>query len=489
MRPHSNPHLPVLFALVAACSQPSAPDDIGSSTAALVSPNREVGHNETSHPGSTMNGQQSEQSVVQTFGPNGERLFIAGYIDTTNQYNPDGTTVAGDGSFTLMGWSIREWPWGDWEPQPQFDIPPTAGSLRSDPWLTTDLTHERVWYVQMTGTAASPDRAEGFAIAYSEQGGVPGSWNDPLFHVDLGQHIDKPSIAVSPDGDRLYIAYINFDTAQVEVIFSDDNGENWSTPVAVIPPVSLGFPVNPIIRTMPVGGAADDNVYLSFQHESATGDQALFFAMSIGTRGESFSVMPPFETGLFAPPFSTHPSFAPTIGRNRMMHAFHIDPGNLDCQVVFDDGGTIYFRSTTDGVTWTPRVPVAQVPAGHRFFQAQIAGTEDRIAATFYDQDVLTAETQVLATTSNTHGVTWAPTQQLSLGSSGAPLSFLPCAGDIDGSVRFFGDYIGLVGVQQDEGGTFSDRFLAMWADSRDGCTSVLRRYTIHQHTMEAEFE
>jgi hypothetical protein len=453
-----------------------------------VSANVSVGHSLDRWDAFT-NGNQSEQIVVQTFGPSEERLFIAAYNDTTNQFKSDGTPTDPSGRFTQMGWSIMRW--GEaWKPQDQFSIPSTAGSLRGDPWLATDETAGRVWYVSMTGDLSDPLSHNGFAITHSDQGGLPGTWDDPPYHWPMPIVIDKPSLAVSPpspgEPQRLFLAYINQTASpqRVELIYSEDDGMSWSGPILVSDDTRPA--TNPIVRTSPV---APKSVYITYQAGIPT-NSALRLAIS-NERGESFTDLGDFEPFVSVGDFNTDPAYPPDQGRNVMTHSFHIDPGNFDCQVVYESFNAIWFVSTNDGMTWSVPVQVHEPATGRHQFQPVIAGSEQRIAVTYYEQSAGGSDTEVWATYSDGHGVagSWSAPQRLTRDGSGGPLTFQPCASDTQGGLnRYFGDYIGLVAAQRDEGGALANTFVALWADSRDGCESVVRFHTIHQHTMGATF-
>lgn len=457
----------VVAAILLVACQASGDGDVGRATDALtLGDNVEVSVG-PSHPDALDRGLQSEQSVVRTIGPGGEPLLVVGYNDTTNMVEEDGSFGP---EFSFMGWAISHDDGDSWEPQPQFDLPPGLDGLRGDPWLATNAEHTEVWYAFLGVVDGGGRNAPtALAWAYSPDGGL--NWEEVRF-VDLGYRIDKPSLAVSAEGTKLYAAYINEGTEDVEVLVSRTGGDDWEAPTVI--PDASSIRRNPIIRRAPLW---DDVLYVSFQEGS--GD--IRFAGSTND-AQHFEV--------WSTPVSGAAVFRPNGQegvdiRNLVFHSFYVDPESLHCDIVYEDNFAIYFTSSLDGTTWSAPVAVSDAAGMHQF-QASIVANKDRVVVTYYEQDPSDALTDVVAVSSPDHGMSWDPPETLTQSSPDGEAPFVPCATDFG----YFGDYAGLTSFDLDLEEEVQDpRFVALWADSRRGCDLWGPDLTArHQHTVGAWF-
>lgn len=445
-------------------------------------PNVNVAH-DPANP-ATFNAFQSEQSIVRTVLPDGSRMLVMGYQDSTSQ-----TTMGSDGrpafipNYSLMGLSTSMDDGTSWFRQPQFATPPGLTALRGDPWLATNGSE--VWYVFLGGTGV-PDAVTGavspnsIAYAHSSTGGL--FW-DPIEWVQRPYPIDKCSVAVSDDGWDVYVAYVNTNTRLVEVLVSNDAGGSWN--VRLIPP---SFPMethqNPIVHVVP--GSMNES-YIAYQ-VARQGAQHVAVARSTDDGGVFTVVNDQVDPMGILPALFLNAANGLRI-QNFVFQHFAIQPGSGQLFVAYEDRSTIYVQSSPDGVVWSSPVVVTP-PSTRRQFQPSIAASEARIGVLFYEQGSAVsadrAQTVVIGASSS-DGVSWV-SDVVSLTPPAGAVPFEPCPTGTGASPGYFGDYVGLVPLARPGDQSPNLLFFGAWADSRDGCLATDRFMAIHHHTVGTRF-
>lgn len=430
---------------------------------------------------------QSEQSIVRTVFPDGRRGLVMGFIDSTGQL-----TTGSDGrpayvpGYSQMGLALSADNGTSWLRLDQFDPPPGLTALQADPWLATTSDGTEVWYVFL-GVVGNQSPVDGtgqvHAIAYTHSisGGL--SWS-PVDFVDLGYPVDKCSVAVSEDGQDIYIAYVHDRLvpigldAEIEVLVSNDGGGNWD--VRTVPGRLTGERrQNPIVRIVP---GQEGVSYVSFQ-TSRQGFRFIDIARSTDSGG-SYST-PTTVVGPVGPLAQLDGAGGRAV-RNLVWQHFAVQPGVQRLVLGYEDAGRIFVTTSPDGSSWGPTTQVAPNRDG-RQFQVSIAASRSRIGALFYEQPPLSGASTVVVAASSANGSSWVTYEVTSTPPAGS-VPFEPCPSGDGSRPGYFGDYVGVAPLALVTDNPAPAGFYGAWADSRLGCLETDRFRAVHQHTVGAPF-
>jgi len=431
---------------------------------------------------------QSEQSLVRTVNPEGEPLLVMGLHDSTGQ-----TIPGSDGrpayipNYSIMGLAISSNDGASWTRRPQFTPPPGLTGLRGDPWLATN--GPEVWYVMLASTSA-PNAITGrvapnaIAFTHSSTGGE--TW-DPIGFYEFDEYlVDKCSVAVSDNGQDVYIAYLNQTSRHIEVLVSNDAGATWNVR-EIVPSVPNEAHQNPIVRVTP---SSPQLSYVVFQ-AVRQGESHIDVSIS-GDRGASYNTPLQVDpTGASLLP-ATQMDSATGVGiRNFVWQHFAVQPESGRLFVTYEHVSQVWVQSSSLGVFWSAPVSVRpDAPLGHRPFQPTIAASSERVGVVFYEQGragTSEAAQTVVIGASSADGVTWG-SNIVSRTPPPGEVPFEPCPTDDGVGLAYFGDYIGLVPLA-DPGDPFPNLlFYGAWTDSRDGCINTDRFTATHHHTVGTPF-
>jgi len=272
----------------------------------------------------------------------------------------------------------------------------------------------------------------GFQIHFSSSTDHGKTWSEPvLIHPDVNWG-DKPNMAVSRDGQDVYVLFNGPTGGDVYASVSHDGGLTW-TATRVTDSDRYHFDY---------GGAVLPGGRVVFSHISFlyTGDggapegpiQVHLFASDDGGVTWTELLVDELELGTECPSQSCYEDFydsGPVLAA---------DPeGDL---VIVYNGATkplgpraVYARSSTDGgLTWSDRVKLSKAGV-NAAFPAAVGFGDDEARVWFMDQR--TGRWNVRYTTSTDLGATWSPTVRLSDARTGTAYK------DRDGFIEVYGDY------------------------------------------------
>ena len=284
----------------------------------------------------------------------------------------------------------------------------------------------------------------------------------------VGANDDKELFAVdntvaSPHYGRIYMAWINFDTARIYVSYSD-NSTTWSAPVAVS------------AASVDVQGAwpavaPNGDVYVSWVRWNpySTGPIDIEVVRSTNGGTSFVQVTNPLTGGINPraagptascgrPALNGNIRYLPspqiTVSPNGNLHVVYVrDPDGLN---VGDVINVYYRRSTDNGATWGSEVLVNDDgTTTDQFFPTISAGPSGRIVSTWYDRRLDTANNLLFdyyMRASDDDGVTWQPSVRVTDGSSGVVL-------DPNLATCYHGDY--------DQQLQTAASVLVQWSDDR----------------------
>lgn len=440
---------------------------------------------------------QAEVALARTTLPDGTRGLVAAYMDVTGTF--DGNSFRP--LHSKMASAMRRDDGTEWTAQQK--LAPILGTalqqLFADPWLTTNESGTVVWYsflalVEGAGALRQPD---GIAVAVSTNGGL--GWDEAfpslvgtdgtdVIHLDpvtvLHERIpvDKPSIAATPSGSSVYIAYVspNFGEGNTVTVLRIDAG---ATEVSVRTVIEVpGTTQNPIIRVSP---AQDQGVFVAFQERVGEGSRVRF-ARSFD-RGETFpdvfTATAPDE--LVQPTAPRGARGAPMRNGIFMHYALKLpapgEPLGLLHLVVYEHDGQVLYRvSPNNGTSWGDPVLLSQ--RGFRAFQPVVAASPDSVAFAFYEQQRQGGETSPRTAVIGRVDFGFLSSDPnvdvLTRDEAGEPRDFVVCPTTM---TNFYGDYIGLVAIDT------KDTFYAAWTDSRGGCRTRTPVNAIEAHVVGAQ--
>ncbi|CAN5771023.1 hypothetical protein BH09MYX1_BH09MYX1_44150 [soil metagenome] len=430
-----------------------------------------------SDSGSTVN-IQSEQSAIVAHQAGGDVLLVAyNDLNTSPAKSINGlatSSVIGSGG-TPVTWPTRTL----LAPSGPFTV------LSGDPWLVASSRKGGTVYYASIGVTAAGIRA---AVARSDDGGATfGTFVAAPTTPPCSVGVDKESVDTSANGKDVWVAYRcdNGGPApfSIRLAHSSDQGVSWTDAlVASLPLSDVGVP-SPVVKRDP---ARETNVFVTWEEDTNTSARRTIRFAASSDSGTTFGP----STAAVDVPKSPDPVFDGFTNavQNLVHFSFEIDPSNDHCIIAYDLNGSVFFKGSADGVSWSAPTTIASDSTTERF-QPFLRGTPTYLAVSYYAQPSSgpnVKSTVVGGRLSGDHGATWSAAQhQLSfVGGGFATDGFQACAQPGSG---FFGDYIGetpLWAPWQPYNDTLARRFYSFWADSRPSCIVQSGVTAIHQHTV-----
>jgi hypothetical protein len=272
----------------------------------------------------------------------------------------------------------------------------------------------------------------GFRIHFSSSSDHGKTWSKPVFiHPDVNWG-DKPNMAVSPDGQDVYVLFNGPTGGDVYASVSHDAGLTWTATRittsdryhfdyggVVLPDGRVAFSHISFLYTG-LGGAPEGPIGIHLfasDDDGATWTEQLVDELEVGTECPS--------RGCYEDFYDSGPVLAAD--------------GDGDLVIVYNGASeplgprTVFARSSTDGgLTWGDRVQISK-PGVNAAFPAVVGSGDDEVRLWFMDQR--TGRWNVRYTVSTDLGATWSPTVRLSDARSGTAYK------DRDGFTEVYGDY------------------------------------------------
>ena len=269
-----------------------------------------------------------------------------------------------------------------------------------------------------------------FEIQFSSSTDHGKTWSDPEpIHPDVNWG-DKPNMAVSPDGQDVYVLFNGPTAGDVHAAVSHDAGATWST-VQVTSSDRYYYDYGGMV--LPDGRVVFGNISFTYAGEDAEGVMRihLFASEDAGVTWTNL-VVDELELGSLCTSRSCYGDFydsGPVLAA---------DPDG-DLVIVYNGAAepygpqTVYARSSTDGgLTWGDRVQISKTGV-NAAFPAAVGFGDDEARVWFMDQR--TGRWNVRYTTSTDLGATWSTPVRLSDARSGTAYK------DRDGFTEAYGDY------------------------------------------------
>jgi len=271
-----------------------------------------------------------------------------------------------------------------------------------------------------------------YDISFSSSTDHGTTWSTPVpIHPDVNWG-DKPNMAVSPDGQDVYVLFNGPTGGDVYASVSHDGGLTW-TATRVTDSDRYHFDYGGAV--LPDGRAVFSHISFLYTGDGGAPEgpiQILLFASDDGGLTWTELKVDELEVGTECPSQSCYEDFydsGPVLAA---------DPeGDL---VIVYNGATqplgpraVYARSSTDGGrTWSDRVKISKAGV-NAAFPAAVGFGDDEARVWFMDQR--TGRWNVRYTTSTDLGATWSATVRLSDARSGTAYK------DRDGFTEVYGDY------------------------------------------------
>jgi BNR repeat protein len=288
-----------------------------------------------------------------------------------------------------------------------------------------------------------------FHITFSASTDHGSTWSTPVFiHPDTNWG-DKPNMAVSPDGQQVYVLFNGPTEGDVHASSSHDGGETWST-VRVTNSDRYYYDYGGVV--LPSGRVVFSHISFDYSgpHNRAVGPVRIHLLASDDS-GATWSdvVIDELELG--------------TICTSRGCYRDFYDSGpvlaaDVDGDLVLiysgasEPGGnrSVYARSSVDdGLTWSERLLISRMGV-NAAYAAAVGRGNGEVRVYFADQR--TGEWNVRYRTSADLGLTWTEAVRISDATSGTAYK------DHRGFLEFYGDY-GEIAI------TSSGRTVAVWGE------------------------
>ena len=288
-----------------------------------------------------------------------------------------------------------------------------------------------------------------FDIHFSASTDHGGTWSKPVFIHPERNWGDKPNMAVSADGQDIYVLFNGPTAGDVHASSSHDGGVTWST-VRVTNSERYYFDYGGVV--LPSGRVLLSHI--SFDYTGPTDapvGPVLIHLLTSDDAGVTWSdlVIDQLEAGTECPSRGCYPDFwdsGPVLAA---------DAGG-DLVIAYsgasEPGGnrTVYARSSVDGgQTWSERVRISR-PGVNAAYAAAVGRGDDEVRVYFADQR--TGAWNVRYRTSIDLGVTWSKSVRISDAISGTAYK------DHRGFREFYGDY-GEIAIMS------SGRTVAVWGE------------------------
>lgn len=289
----------------------------------------------------------------------------------------------------------------------------------------------------------------GFQIHASRSSDHGRTWSEPVHvHPDV-RWGDKPNMAVSPDGQDVYVLFNGPSGGDVHAASSHDGGATWAT-TRLTTSDRYYFDYGGVV--LPDGRVVFSHISFSYTGEDGAAEgtvQIHLFASDDGGATWTESLIDELELG--------------TECSSRSCYEDYYDSGPVlaadedgDLVVVYNGASehlgprTVYARSSVDGgLTWTEPVRISRLGV-NAAFPAAVSGGDDAVRLWFMDQR--TGRWNVWYTTSENLGATWSTPVRISDAVSGTAYK------NRRGFIEVYGDY-GEIAVTS-EGAT-----VAVWGE------------------------
>jgi hypothetical protein len=304
----------------------------------------------------------------------------------------------------------------------------------------------------------------GICLTIGRRHGRTIDWGTPIYVVSsLPDVLDKPFIAVDPQGRDVYVTYTRFSNedpcGQIEAITSHNGGQSFGQPVVVQPGevcvVNQGS--EPAIG--PTG-----QVYVTFERDWLTSLTPRIMASRSLDDGASFSAPVVVHT-------ITSIAFNPPSGYNRdqiddfpRIAAAHTGPFRGSVYITYQDASSgdpdVFVSRSSNGLGWSAPVRVNHATADYQFFPAVAIEPSGNVDVMWYDRslDPGTALTNTFWGQSTDGGRSFGRNERV----SEVATDWLATPSDIAPN---FGDYNDIA--------TGGNRAYVVWADGRFGDPDV----------------
>jgi hypothetical protein len=288
-----------------------------------------------------------------------------------------------------------------------------------------------------------------FDIHFSASTDHGRTWSTPVFiHPDLNWG-DKPNMAVSPDGENVYVQFNGPTAGDVYASSSHDAGETWST-VRVTNSDRYFYDYGGVV--LPTGRALFSHISYRYSGPDNVAEgpvQIHVFASDDSGATWSDLMIDELELGTDCPSRGCYRDFydtgpvlaADADGDLVIAYSGASEPGG---------NRTVYARSSVDnGLTWSEPVRLSRLGANAAFVAA-IGRGDDEVRLYFADQR--TGAWNVRYRTSTDLGITWTKAVRISDAISGTAYK------DHRGFREFYGDY-GEIAI------TSAGKTVAVWGE------------------------
>jgi len=288
-----------------------------------------------------------------------------------------------------------------------------------------------------------------FDIHFSASTDHGRTWSTPVFiHPDLNWG-DKPNMAVSPDGENVYVQFNGPTAGDVYASSSHDAGETWST-VRVTNSDRYFYDYGGVV--LPTGRALFSHISYRYSGPDNVAEgpvQIHLFASDDSGATWSDLMIDELELGTDCPSRGCYRDFYDT---GPVLAADADGDLVIAYSGASEAGGnrTVYARSSVDGgLTWTERIRISR-NAVNAAYAAAVGRDDDEVRVYFADQR--TGSWNVRYRTSTDLGITWTKAVRISDAISGTAYK------DHRGFREFYGDY-GEIAI------TSAGKTVAVWGE------------------------
>jgi hypothetical protein len=232
----------------------------------------------------------------------------------------------------------------------------------------------------------------GICLTTGRRHGQTIDWGTPIYVVStLPEFLDKPFIAVDPQGRDVYVSYTRFSDelpcGQIEVIASHNGGQSFGGPVVVQPGENCVVNQGSEPAIGPNG-----QVYITFERDWLTSLTPRIMASRSLDAGASFS-----------PPAVVHTitsiAFNPPSGYNRetindypRIAAAITGPFRGGVYITYHDASSgapdVFVSRSSDGLSWSGPVRVNHATADYQFFPAVAVEPSGNVDVMWYDRSL-----------------------------------------------------------------------------------------------------
>jgi hypothetical protein len=393
---------------------------------------------------------QSEVTIAEHGG-----TIVAGYNDAAGFFD------FGEG---VTGWAIshnRGHSFVDGGALPRMT---SSGFFHAgDPGLATD-NGGTFYFTDLCFDFNTNPVLSGICLTVGRRRGQTIDWGTPIYVVSsLPDFLDKPFIAVDPEGRDLYVSYTRFSSddpcGQIEVIASHNGGQSFGDPVVVQPGENCVVNQGSEPAIGPNG-----QVYVTFERDWLTSLTPRIMASRSHDGGASFSTPGVVHT-------ITSIAFNPPSGYNRetindfpRIAAAITGPFRGTVYITYHDASAgdpdVFVSRSSDGLSWSGPVRVNQATADYQFFPAVAVEPSGNVDVMWYDRslDPGTALTNTFWGQSTDGGRSFDRNARV----SDVATDWLATASDIEPN---FGDYNDIA--------TGGNRAYVAWGDGRFGDPDV----------------